>query len=69
MEILRKNVRHLRKKSNYTIAQFAAILGLSKNTISAFESGYNTISLSVLIKIRNLFRVTIDDLIFKDITK
>ena len=54
MEILRKNVRYLRKKANYTIAQFAAILGLSKNTISAFESGYNTISLSVLIKIRNL---------------
>lgn len=69
MEILRKNVRYLRKKANYTIAQFAAILGLSKNTISAFESGYNTISLSVLIKIRNLFKVTIDDLIFKDLTK
>ena len=69
MHNLRKNIRFLRKQRGYSIPAFAEILGLSKYTISAFESGYTGISLPVLIKIKHLFNISLDDLVFKDLTK
>lgn len=69
MKYLRLNVRHLRKLHKYTIQQFADIIGVSKSLISQFESGYTGLSLDVLIQIKSLFNVTLDDLIFKDLTK
>lgn len=69
MKNFRKNVRFLRKQNGYTLEQFANILGVSKSLISQFESGFSGISLDVMIKIRSLFNVTLDDLIFKDLTK
>ncbi len=69
MKYLRTNVRFLRKQNGYTLQQFASILGMSKASISSFESGYSGISLETLIKIKTLFKVSIDDLLFKDMTK
>jgi transcriptional regulator with XRE-family HTH domain len=69
MKNFRKNVRFLRKQNGYTLEQFANILGVSKSLISQFESCFSGISLDVMIKIRSLFNVTLDDLIFKDLTK
>lgn len=69
MEQLRKNVRYLRKQRGYTLEQFGRLLGVSKHTISAFESGWNGISFSVMKKIRDLFNISLDDLVFKDLTK
>lgn len=69
MKQLRSNVRHLRKEHGYTLQEFANILGMSKASISSFESGYSGVSLETLIKIKTLFKVSIDDLLFKDLTK
>ena len=69
MKIFRKNVRHLRKQHGYTLQQFADILGVSKSLISQFESGYSGISLEVILQIRSLFNVSLDDLILKDLNK
>ena len=69
LKIIRANVRFLRKQNGYTLQQFANILGMSKSSISSFESGYSGISLETLIKIKTLFKVSIDDLLFKDLTK
>lgn len=69
MELLRKNIRHLRKLNKYTIQEFATILGMSKSLISSFESGYTGLSVDNLIKISKLFKTSLDDLIFKDLTK
>ena len=69
MKNFRKNVRFLRKQHNYTLQQFADILGVSKSLISQFESGFSGLSLEVMIKIRSLFNISLDDLIFKDLTK
>lgn len=69
MKIFRKNVRYLRKQHGYTLQQFADILGVSKSLISQFESGYSGISLEVILQIRSLFNVSLDDLILKDLTK
>ena len=69
MKYLRRNVRHLRKVHGFTLQQFADILGVSKSLISQFESGYCGISLDVIIQIKTLFDVSLDDLILKDLTK
>lgn len=69
MDNLRKNVRFLRKEKGYTLEQFGRIIGLTKNTISSFESGTTGISIEILIKLRDVFNVSLDDLIFKDLTK
>lgn len=69
MKIFRKNVRYLRKQHGYTLQQFANILGVSKSLISQFESGYSGISLEVILQIRSLFNVSLDELILKDLTK
>ena len=69
MKYFRKNVRFLRKQNGYTLQQFADILGVSKSLISQFESNYTGISIDVIIKIKSLFNVTLDDLFFKDLTK
>lgn len=69
MKIFRKNVRYLRKQHGYTLQQFADILGVSKSLISQFESGYSGISLEVILQIRSLFNVSLDELILKDLTK
>ena len=69
LKYLRTNVRFLRKQHGYSLQEFADILGMSKASISSFESGYSGISLEPLIKIKTLFKVSIDDLLFKDMTK
>lgn len=69
MDNLRKNVRFLRKEKGYTLEQFGRIIGLTKNTVSSFESETTGISIEILIKLRDVFNVSLDDLIFKDLTK
>lgn len=69
MDNLRKNVRFLRKEKGYTLEQFGRIIGLTKNTVSSFESGATGISIEILIKLRDIFNVSLDDWIFKDLTK
>ncbi len=69
MKNLRKNVRFLRKQHGYTLQQFADILGISKSLISQFESNCCGLSIDVILQIRSLFNVSLDDLFFKDLTK
>ena len=69
MKNFRKNVRFLRKQHGYTLQQFADILGISKSLISQFESNYCGLSIDVILQIRSLFNVSLDDLFFKDLTK
>lgn len=63
------NVRFLRKKNNMTIPQLAKSLGVSKSTIDAIECGATKSSLDVIDKIHKLFDISIDDLIYKDLSK
>lgn len=69
MEKLRKNVRFIRKQRGYTLEQFGRIVGLTMHTVSSFESGSTGVSITVLKKIRDLFNISADDLLFKDLTK
>lgn len=69
LELLRKNIRFIRKKHNLTLEQFGKIIDLKKATISSLETGTTGISIEALIKIHDFFGVSLDDLFFKDIEK
>ena len=66
---LNSNIRYLRKKSGYTIPTLAKMIGVGKSTIDNIECGVNKTSLEVLDKIHTIFNVSLDDLIFKDLSK
>ena len=66
---LNSNIRYLRKKAGYTIPAFAKLIGVGKSTIDNIECGVNKTSLEVLNKIHDVFKVSLDDLIFKDLSK
>lgn len=66
---LNSNIRYLRKKAGYTIPAFAKIIGVGKSTIDSIECGVNKTSLEVLDKLHNIFEVSLDDLVYKDLSK
>lgn len=56
-------LKTLRIKNNFTQAQLAQRLGLTKSVISAYENGLRMPSYDVLISIAKTFKVTTDYLL------
>lgn len=65
---LNKNVKYLRKKTNMTQPYLAKILNVSKSSLANFESGQVNTSLEVLDKLHNIFEISLDDLVYKDLS-
>lgn len=65
---LNSNVKLLRKKANMTQPYLAQKLGVGKSTLANFESGQINTSLEVLDKLHNLFNISLDDLVYKDLS-
>ena len=61
------NVRYLRKERSLTQKNLGVLLGVHGSTISNWETHKITPYLSTLSNIANLFEVTVDELMFKDI--
>lgn len=66
---LNTNVKILRKKANMTQPYLAKVLNISKSTLANFESGQVNTSLEVLDKLHNIFEISLDDLVYKDLSK
>ena len=66
---LNKNCRYLRKKSKLTVSELAEKLEISTQALTNFEGGNRNCSLEVLDKLHNIFEITIDDLVYKDLSK
>ena len=66
---LNTNVKILRKRANMTQPYLAKILNISKSALANFESGQAKTSLEVLDKLHNVFNVSLDDLVYKDLSK
>mgnify|MGYP003613671288 CR=1 FL=1 len=64
-EIVRENFKRFRKKINITQEQMAEYLELEQSSISKFENGERTITLSNLEKACSLFGVNISDMFKK----
>lgn len=56
-------LKTLRKQKDFTQAQLAEKLGLTKSVISAYENGLRMPSYDILISIANIFKVTTDFLL------
>ena len=63
-EILKyENIRSLRSDNGYTQKQIAAYLGISQNTYSQYEIGVLNYPVDVLIKLAELYGVSVDYLL------
>lgn len=63
MVLLGNRIRELRIEYNLTQAELAKQVGVSKATITAYESDLRQPSYDVLIKLANTFKVTLDSLV------
>ncbi len=56
-------IKVLRIRNNFTQAQLAQKLGLTKSVISAYETGLRLPSYDILIQLSRIFKVTTDYLL------
>ena len=66
---LNKNVKYLRNSKGFTQERLAEMLSISKNALANFEGGTRNTSIEVLDKLHNIFNISLDDLIYKDLSK
>lgn len=66
---LSKNIRYLRKSKKMTQKDLAEHLGKSQTVIVSYESELSTPTFENLLKLSEVFAVSIDDLIFRDIER
>lgn len=67
--IVNRNLKHLRLKHELTQRQFAEKLGLKQSVIGAYEEERATPPLAVLLDVSGLFKVSMDVLTRKDLSK
>lgn len=63
---LSKNIRIYRKSLGLTQEQLANKLFSKKSLISNYENGYSTPDIETIIKLADIFEVSIDDLVGRD---
>ena len=63
---MKNNIRELRKAKGLRQEDFAAILGVSRQTIIAIENNKYDPSLELAIKISNYFGITVNDIFTLD---
>ncbi len=66
---INENIKYLRKKAGYTQEQFAEVLGIKRSLLGAYEEGRADPRIVNLLKIAEVFGVTVDTLISKDVSK
>lgn len=66
---LNTNVKFLRKKMEMTQPELAKYLNINTRSLSNFEGGSVNTSLEVLDKLHQLFNISLDDLVYKDLSK
>lgn len=59
----KENLKALRKENGITQANLAKILNTTIKTISHWETGYTEPSLAQLMKIAEVFEITVDELL------
>ena len=63
---IRKNIRQFRKEAGYTQNELAAFFSSKKGFISNFENGYSTPDIYILIRMADIFKVSLDELVGRD---
>ena len=60
---LSKNIRFYRKSMNMTQEQLANILNGKKSLVSNYENGYSVPDIETLIKLADIFEISLDELV------
>ncbi|MEM9052667.1 MAG: helix-turn-helix domain-containing protein [Bacteroidota bacterium] len=63
-----ENIKFLRKRRRYTQEQFAELIGIKRSLVGAYEEGRADPRLNNLIKMSEVFKVSLDALISKDVS-
>lgn len=63
-----QNLKLLRKRANMTQVELGEHLGVAHTAIVTYESGRGTPKFEGLLKISELFKVNLHDLIYKDLS-
>ena len=63
MILLGKRIKELRNKYKFTQTELANMVGVTKSTIAAYENDTRLPSYEVLIKLTNIFKISIDSLL------
>lgn len=61
--LISNKIRTNRKRLGMTQQELANYLRIKKNSISNYENGYSTPSVRMLIKIADIFQITLDELV------
>ena len=69
MSIVSENIKHLRKLKSWTQGDLAEKIDIKRSLVGAYEEGRADPRLNNLTNISKLFKVSIDNLIGKDLTK
>ena len=62
---LAENIKYLREQAGMTQQEFAEKLGISRSALSLYEIGEREAELSKIIRIAELFKVSLDELILR----
>ena len=62
-----KKIKTLRKDNNYTLDELSKISEIAKPTLSKYENNHNDPSTTNLIKLADVFNVSVDYLLCRDI--
>ena len=62
---IKERIRQLRQERNWSQTQLAQKMGIHQKQVSAYERGRNTPSTEVLIKLADIFDVSLDYLAFE----
>jgi transcriptional regulator with XRE-family HTH domain len=66
--ILSKNIKKLRLFKGLNQTEFAALFGLTRSSIGAYEEARAEPKLDALIKISDYFKLSIDDIVKQELT-
>lgn len=65
---LKTNLKYLFKTNNYTQQYIGDIVGVENTTVSAWLSGRASPRIEILLRLREEFKISLEDLFFKDLT-
>ena len=60
------NIRFFRKANNLTQEELSKQLGGSKNLVSNYENGISTPDIYTLVKLTDIFDITLDELVGRE---
>ena len=69
MELINKNIRSLRDREGWTQRELAERLGIKTSVVGAYEEFRSLPPLKTCVKIADLFKVDLDTLIKKDLSR